>query len=1465
MSRTLLLGVVLFLAAGMACAAPVLQDTLTFTTFDPGTLMNAQGWVTYRAETGGWGRYPDDYTYQVVDVEGRNCVVDSYRFAQNHGQGTAILLDWDGNAENGVTSLAVKPGMILRFGVSLYLQPYSKGWAVAGTGHVIWSFGPGHLAPERIATDQPETGYSWTAGRGPRVQYRHGYRVEGQDLAEPELRGFAPESATPAFAGRKLPTGQWLDLRLTLTLSEDASEADCLVEERVSDEQAWEEQGSFTFALDPESEGGDNPAHWNALLLDMPLGQWSKPGYGDPEPQMRDRLDALTVEVAAAGATGEPRKAPIFQGNRPRVVAKLQGPAVVFADEAPVWKVVVANAGGSELRGSLLLRSDRPGASSETVTPNFSLAEGARRELTVRPRELRPGEQKLQVVLSEAAGEERVLGSAPLNLLAQDRPVPGVNLVRNASFELDPMFSGGPMRQGLEFFQMFYKQPLWKRSVAEGWWVEGESTEGVTPAPEAHSGTRALCVAPPEGQSRAVVSAFNRLVTAGPVTLSAWVKTAGCRGQLSLDVVAGLDASPHPRVRQVVALPEDSDWTRLVVTVPEAPDLYHAVARLQVDRGTAWLDDVQIEAGAAASAFNLRPEEWLRLSLVGVDDAVLATWRRGDRTARKLTLHNDSRTPLRGTVRVGLGSWDHPGQREVAVFTTEVVGGRKPQWTVLPKTLEASFSSADLPPDAYVVMLTYERDGKEIASGRRDFAPETTVGGTVSNGMLRARTAIRFAVAPDTPPARIFGVGNSTLTSAGGSWFGGWSLAVQAEARPLGLTTGRYGDSDEMTYLAAAAGVSMQVMAARIDDLPAGQTALANPTAPGSLDIYNPAGWAALMQRAEETGRRYAANPQIVSFQLSNEAVYPNVGRLCPSVHADADFRAWCRQRFGGDLGALNSHWGTAFASWDEVEQVSSARFAEEVRQAPVKEGAAATDWMATTGNFSAPVVERMRAHPGWSLDWLRWWGDSALRMYLGFRERARQHDQKTLYGTNLCWPAFWPQVFMPFLHGTDNGQLDVQYTSGLPRGLGTPAEMMDSLEMTEGTVPGKPIWGIEVYYQPQWPAEYVALQIWGMLAHGITNDLTFAWYPYSDHGPVKEPRAWEKPDAHPMWFMIDTDGTKLPAYDVYVRAIREVRAFHQRFDGLSLRRAATKLGFYVSPDTANYVVYETANKPWESAWQRTRNVLVYGMRMAGLTVRYLDDETLPAAPGEVTAIVVPAAYALNQIAAEKLAAFARAGGTVILAGMTGAVDPWLKPYANVGGPAWAELAWQAPEFKPEEATVAFPGDAKIGGLKFLGTAIGTMPRATALTDAAGATLGWHRPWGKGQLIAYGVLPDAYTSDPHPAPQLLAWIEQWRALAGLPLVARWVSDQPPAAGPVGQGSAVVEVVVREKSPTEKLVFCLNQGGPGDGRVEVTTGPGTWQATDALTGHPFTGVSAGDVWTGALRLEALGYRVLRLRK
>jgi hypothetical protein len=166
------------------------------------------------------------------------------------------------------------------------------------------------------------------------------------------------------------------------------------------------------------------------------------------------------------------------------------------------------------------------------------------------------------------------------------------------------------------------------------------------------------------------------------------------------------------------------------------------------------------------------------------------------------------------------------------------------------------------------------------------------------------------------------------------------------------------------------------------------------------------------------------------------------------------------------------------------------------------------------------------------------------------------------------------------------------------------------------------------------------------------------------------------------------------------------------------------------------------------------------------------------------------------------------------------------------------------------------------------------MKEAEALQDAGGHTVGWTRPWGRGRLIAYGIFPDAYTTTPHPSVNMTGWVRQLIQLGDLKFTGRWASEtRDSGEGHLGTGAPVVEVVIRVKSPDEKFVFCLNQGGPGEGVVEVPVGGGSWRAEDLVTGQEITAARVSrrertprrseGIWRLPLHLEAWGYRVIRL--
>ena len=169
-----------------------------------------------------------------------------------------------------------------------------------------------------------------------------------------------------------------------------------------------------------------------------------------------------------------------------------------------------------------------------------------------------------------------------------------------------------------------------------------------------------------------------------------------------------------------------------------------------------------------------------------------------------------------------------------------------------------------------------------------------------------------------------------------GSWFGGWPLAQFAAARPEGFVCGRGRcASDDTAYLFAAAGVPLHRMESqRLEHgAPAGAP-FEVPGEKGGIDLWNPQGMALVKANAAEVGKANAQNPLIVSYQMDNERRFPFSHGLCPTAAADASFRQWCRKQHG-ELATLNRRWGTAYKSWDEVEQPASARYAEEVMKQP--------------------------------------------------------------------------------------------------------------------------------------------------------------------------------------------------------------------------------------------------------------------------------------------------------------------------------------------------------------------------------------------------------------------------------------------------------------------------------------------------------------------------------------------------
>ncbi len=383
---------------------------------------------------------------------------------------------------------------------------------------------------------------------------------------------------------------------------------------------------------------------------------------------------------------------------------------------------------------------------------------------------------------------------------------------------------------------------------------------------------------------------------------------------------------------------------------------------------------------------------------------------------------------------------------------------------------------------------------------------------------------------------------------------------------------------------------------------------------------------------------------------------------------------------------------------------------------------------------------------------------------------------------------------------------LDLQYVCGFEKTLGNNEEMIDILEAAEsiGKRFGKPIWGREVYYQPRYPGEVAALQNWAMAAHGMDVALVFAWKPYADWGREvfrTGTNSWEKPESPPMWFMIDTDGTRLPGYHAAKRSAAEIAALHGRIDMRKLRRIPGQTALYWSTETSAYIMYETFDRPYASPLARARPDITAGLRYRGARVEFLDDAML----GELTpehhpVCVVPPAPVVSDAALAKLRAYAERGGQLVLFAPFNTLDVNLRP-------------------KAEDNT---------------------------------GTIGW-----TGDILAINDFPGRYNPCPHDTEAYARWFDGFVEKAGIPRSAWWengaAGGRTSVSGP-GKGAPVVEVVVRRHETTgRRYAFVLNKGGAGAGRL---CGPDFEGAAlrDALTGEP--------VETHFI-LPALGYRVLEM--
>ena len=1062
-------------------------------------------------------------------------------------------------------------------------------------------------------------------------------------------------------------------------------------------------------------------------------------------------------------------------------------------------------------------------------------------------------------------------------------PAVAQNLIRNGSFELPFQVGTTKMLQGQEPMQYHWGDGRtmyisWQPTGAEGWWSVGltKATQAIpsgqkdidwaSPAEYqmpgvTHSGQRALRLTAAD-KPVGVVCGAGQILPPGKVTFSLWVLSRGAEGRVRFDCL--LDnrnmstgfLQETATARAEVALPTGmgSKWERLsgTIDVPTGVPQQMAV-RVQITKGSLFIDDVQVEAGDKASSFNVRPAEQIRVSLDGPH--ALPVFVAGRDNAAGITVTNGGTRPLDGELTVTVARWDGKDRRTVLKQSLK-------QWPSGAK-LSIAAPLAGLRPDAYIAFARLQRGGKVVLDGLAEFDGAIDAGGTISKAMVKAPCVARFAVTDARPNRELFGSGNM-MVNTGGGWWGGYPVADYVEARSLGFRYSRERFDDDSTYRLAAGGMRSLADGPKVwtapDDLPKD---LCNPVKVGYADLSNPAVWPYLERMWRKLAADMKDNPIYPLMHVTGEDMVLYGGALCPTDAGDADFRSWVQARYG-TLEAVSSAWGKPVQSWASIEQIISARMVREQLVKVEKEQERSLDWLGAADKLNAEQAALLKADPGRGMDWLRWRSDLYVRSVERLARVFHEVNQQTLLCNHFCWPDFVPQTSFGLARRLDALGIDTQYPCGVAGSLGTPAEMVDMMGIYESFTDRKPVWGMEIYIQPKFPAEMPATQIWGFIAHGMDVVNNFAWKPYSDAG--LQAKRWNEPGAPPWWFIIDFDGKHMPAFDPTVRATREANAFDAKFGGASLKRAKPDAAFFVSEDAGVLSHFETSGQWWSSPVTHARCELGWLLRLNGVSLDYLDDGLLAERLKDYRTVFVPYAPNVNDKSLQRLADFARAGGTVVFVGPAGWQTPCLKPRGNVGGEAFKELKWTVTGFeaKPAEGVKAVgalaggtpaPRDA-LAGIGTSALSGGT----TLLQSADGAAVGWVKPFGKGRVIGLSVFPSAYSQSPHADPGNIELVGKLAQLSGVAPKASWQSSSALTPGkPAGEGAPVVDVTLRQKSDGALFLFVMNMGGDGDGEARLNIGSG-WKATDALTGGAVNLEAGGRI---PLSLKAWGYRVIRL--
>ncbi|MFG0249109.1 MAG: beta-galactosidase, partial [Phycisphaeraceae bacterium JB051] len=928
--------------------------------------MDQAGWPILAGRNGGWGRFPNYYSYKRVEMDGLACLIDTYPHSQIHGSSNAIRIDWDADPSNGNTPLKPTPGMQLEFGVSVYIQPWTHNtlrshYVRDGTRMVQWRMGPGFV-PDEIKTIEDirkVKDYSWQAQRGPRIGYRVGDVPDHDPTGKPVFEAFSAlaDQVHASMQGSQIAC--WFDLKLAVHFTENANSATCQAFIKPTDQQAWESVGeSWAITWDDGDKDANNPANWNALILDMPYAQWSTKGYGQPEEHMFDRYRQFFVKIQLSNQQQAVKRAELMRFDRQATACRMLMPKYVFADQPIAVQLQVVNASGDNLHGDLLLKAQD---SEQLLEKDWTLAPDKQWQTLRRfAPAIDLSVMTFELLIRKADGKHQLLAKESCDIINRNLPGPTENVLHNSGFEKTGKYNGSKMYRGYERTYSYAKRGnkrLYTQLPVQSWWALGDNAEGVTvDATQKHSGEQSLMIEASE-KPITVVSAPGNWLPAGDVTLTAWIRSEQADATLQLNLLTSDDQILPRRVTVVEKqnLPATSDWMRVTVRAKIDRPM-QALPGLKVLKGKVWFDDLMVQSSSDATDYAAIPTEWIALQIVGQSNDSVPIWSDGETTKRQLILSSLTPEHLRGHVKISLGTWDN--------LATQPLGRVALSELHSQKKVSIDFETSQLKPNAYVITTDVHLDDGRVIKGAGQFLPRLKIGGSASSTQVLSQMVMRFAIAPSYKPAELFGVGNGMLDQHG-DHFSGYRFSDYKWAGQLDYICDRGRYTTQKGFLIAAGGMPTHRMEwRRLDIDPTRNREIQNPAKGGRLDIWHPEGRKVFLDQAESIGKENGENPQIASYQMANEQPFYGKDGLCPTLYADAAFRNWCQQ-LHGDLKTLNQRWGTDYTTWQQVEQPLSSKLLELVQSQDKLNGADAMAWTEVYGKMSKPVQAMIQSSPG--------------------------------------------------------------------------------------------------------------------------------------------------------------------------------------------------------------------------------------------------------------------------------------------------------------------------------------------------------------------------------------------------------------------------------------------------------------------------------------------------------------------